>query len=162
MVTLRKAGAMLIGISSVHRRLGLMYDRWLDFHGKDDPDVLVIKAPSMIFNSTIPEADIAADMRLDPDKARAEWFSEWRTDIASYIDRELVEELIDHGVRERPYDPAIRNYVAFSDESGGSGADSSTLSICHRERDGTIVQDLLRIWRPPFLPVDALPRKRGS
>jgi hypothetical protein len=49
--------------------------------------------------------------------------------------------------------------VAFSDESGGSGADSSTLSICHRERDGTIVQDLLRIWRPPFLPVDCIAEK---
>jgi hypothetical protein len=159
MVTLRKAGAMLIGISSVHRKLGLMYDKWLDHHGKEDPDVLVIKAPSATFNPTITEADIAADMRLDPDKARAEWFSEWRTDIAAYIDRDLVEGMIDHGIRERPYDRNIPNYTAFSDESGGSGQDSSTLSICHRERDGTVVQDLLRIWRPPFLPVDVIAEK---
>jgi hypothetical protein len=61
LVTLRKAGSILIGISSVHRKLGLLYDKFLVHHGKDDPSVLFIKAPSVTFNPTIDQADIGLD-----------------------------------------------------------------------------------------------------
>jgi hypothetical protein len=151
LVTPRRAGAILIGISSVHRKLGLLYDKFLAHYGKDDPNVLVIKAPSITFNATIEQADIDLDTARDPEKAAAEWQSVWRTDISTFVDRDLVESLIDRGVRERAPDPAIRNYIAFSDEAGGgSGGDASTLAIVHQDRDKRIVQDLMRIWRPPF------------
>ena len=159
LVTLRQAGSLLIGISSVHRKLGLLYDKFVSYHGKPDPDVLVVKAPSRTFNPTISERDITLDMRLDPDKGRAEWLSEWRTDISSFIDREIVEGLVDIGIRERGYDPAIRNYVAFADESGGSGQDSSTLCIVHAEAGGLVVQDVARRWPPPFSPSDVIAEK---
>jgi hypothetical protein len=159
MVTLRRAGSILIGISSVHRKLGLLYDKFLAHHGKDDPSVLFIKAPSVTFNPTIDQADIDLDTALDPEKARAEWLSEWRTDISNYIDRDLVESLIDVGVRERPHNPAIRNYVAFADESGGSGSDASTLCIVHQDHDQRIIQDLARRWSPPFVTSSVIEEK---
>jgi hypothetical protein len=85
--------------------------------------------------------------------------SEWRTDISNYVDRDVVESLIDRGVRERPHDPEIRNYVAFSDESGGSGGDSSTLSIVHLDSDGRVIQDLARRWSPPFVTSSVIEEK---
>jgi len=39
LVTLRQAGAMIIAISTVYRCGGLLFDKWLKHHGKDDPNV---------------------------------------------------------------------------------------------------------------------------
>jgi hypothetical protein len=44
-----------------------------------------------------------------------------------------------------------QRYTAFTDPSGGS-ADSFTLAICHRERDGRVVLDVVREREPPFSP----------
>jgi hypothetical protein len=66
LMTLRKAGSMLIGISSVHRKLGLLYEKITRYQGQDDPHVLAIRAPSVTFNPTIDQADIDTDMSLDP------------------------------------------------------------------------------------------------
>jgi hypothetical protein len=38
------------------------------------------------------------------------------------------------------------------DPAGGSGSDSMTLGICHAERSGRVVLDLLVERRPPFSP----------
>jgi hypothetical protein len=159
LITLRKAGSMLIGISSVHRKQGLLYDKFIAHHAKDDPSVLVVKAPSITFNPTIDQEDIDLDMALDPEKARAEWLSEWRTDISTFIDRSLIEELIDYGCRERPYESNIHNYSAFVDESGGAGSDASTLAIVHADPHGVIIQDAMRIWKPPFSPASVINEK---
>ncbi len=40
----------LIGISSPYKRSGLLFQKWKDFYGKNDPNVLVIKAPSIVLN----------------------------------------------------------------------------------------------------------------
>jgi hypothetical protein len=160
LVTLRKAGSILIGISSVYRRLGLLYDKITAHAGKNDPHVLAIRAPSVTFNPTIDQADIDLDTALDPEKAAAEWQSVWRTDINTFVDRTLVESLVDRGVRERPYDRTISSYTGFADEAGGgAGGDSSTLSIVHQGRDGQVVQDLMRIWRAPFVPAAVVEEK---
>jgi hypothetical protein len=160
LVTLRRAGSILIGISSVHRKLGLLYDKVTAHAGRDDPHVLAIRAPSLTFNPTIDAGDIDLDTSLDPDKARAEWQSEWRDDINAFVDRLLVEGLIDRGVRERPPDPAIHSYVGFADEAGGSkGGDASTLAICHAESDGRIIQDLMRVWPAPFVSTAVIAQK---
>jgi hypothetical protein len=44
------------------------------------------------------------------------------------------------------------SYRAFVDPSGGSGQDSMTLAIGHRDRDGRGVLDAIRERRPPFSP----------
>jgi hypothetical protein len=77
--------------------------------------------------------------------------------------RNLIATIaIDRGVYERSYDPALRGrYVAYTDESGGSGGDASTISIAHAEPDGRVIQDLLRVWKPPFSPYEVIGEKAG-
>jgi hypothetical protein len=152
LMTLRKAGALIIGISSVYRRAGLLYDKWQDHHGKPG-DVLVIKAPSRTFNPTLDEAAIVADMALDPARGAAEWLSEWRNDIAAFVSREAVEAVIIPGRRELLPRADVR-YFGFCDPAGGSGADAMTLAICHVEGSAAErrILDCIREWKPHFSP----------
>jgi hypothetical protein len=148
---MRHQGSMKIMISSAYRRTGLFYERYKQCYGKDDDDTLVVLGASRLFNPTLDQAVIDRELAKDRPRASSEYLCEWRDDLSSYIDRTLVEELVDRGVRERAYDPAIRNYVGFADEAGGSGSDASTLAIVHKDREHKIIQDLIRIWRPPFV-----------
>jgi hypothetical protein len=150
MATPRKAGAMLIGISTTYRRSGLLFSKWREHHGKDGDDVLVIRQPSIVYNPTLDEADIAADIERDPERGAAEWLSEWRSDLADFVDRAVVESLVEPGRFELPRLSSC-SYVAFCDPSGGS-SDSMTLAIAHAEKDGHGVLDAVREVRPPFSP----------
>jgi hypothetical protein len=162
MITLRGAGAMLIAMSSVYRKQGLLYEKFSKHHGREDGDVLFVKAPSVVLNPTLAGAVEAAEIerlrREDRERAAAEWDSEWRSDIAALFDRAALEAAIDWNVRERAHDRRFR-YVAATDESGGNGRDASSFTICHIERSGLITQDLIRIWRPPFKPAAVIAEK---
>jgi hypothetical protein len=148
MVTL--PDSMLIGITTVYRKAGLAYDKFRNHYGKDDPDILVIKAPTRAFNPLIPQSFIDQQLDLDPEVNAAEYLSEFRADLADYVDRAVIEAAVDPSVRERPYTSGTK-YTGFVDPSGGSG-DAMTLAIAHREPDGTAILDLLREARPPFSP----------
>jgi hypothetical protein len=82
----------------------------------------------------------------------------WRADISSLLDRAVLEQLVAPGVHEREYDPRC-HYVAFADESGGNGGDASTLAIAHVDKDKRIIQDMIRVWKPPFSPSAAIKQK---
>jgi hypothetical protein len=142
-------GSMLVAISTGYRKSGLLWTKYKKHYASDDPDVLVIKAPSLALNPTLDQAVIAKELEGDPARARAEYLGEFRDDIASFVDPEAIESCIIRGRRELPANSAVR-YVAFCDPSGGS-SDSMTLAIAHREND-RIVVDLLREVRPPFSP----------
>lgn len=142
-------GSMLIGITSSYRRSGLAYDKWRSHYAQADDDVLVVKGPSMIFNPTLPQRIIDAALARDPEAASAEWLSEWRSDLCDFLDRELIEAAVDHGVRIRPPQSGIR-YVAFADPSGGRG-DSFTAAIAHAESKAAVL-DCLYERRAPFDP----------
>jgi len=79
--------------------------------------------------------------------------------LSSFVDAGLVDELIDHGTAERPHDALVHSYHAFADESSGQGKDASTLGICHRDAHGRVIQDLLRVFRPPFSPSAVIEQK---
>jgi hypothetical protein len=148
-------GSMLVGISSPHRRSGLLYDRWKESFGKDDPDVLVIRAATPLLNPSLDQSIIDRDMARDPARARAEWYAEWRDDLSSYVPRELIEGAVDHGVRVRPPVPGVK-YSAFADPSGGV-SDSFCASVSHREGfDGeTVIVDCVIEIPAPCNPVEA-------
>jgi len=140
---------MLVGISTPYKKSGLLYEKFAKHYGRNDPDVLVIQAPSLKLNPTLDAGFIAEQLELDPEANGAEWNATWRSDIGSLVDPAVVQKLVAHGRHELP--PMHRAvYTAFTDPSGGS-ADSFTLSICHREKDVAIV-DLIREVRPPFSP----------
>jgi hypothetical protein len=147
--------SMLVGISSPHRRNGLLYDKFKQSYGKDDADVLVIRAPTTVLNPTIPQSIVDDALARDPAAARAEWLAEWRDDIAAFLDRELLEAAVDGGVVVRPRVPGVR-YIAGADPSGGV-ADSFCLAIAHAEGETVVVDCLLEIGAP-FNPTAATKR----
>ena len=142
-------GAMLIGISTPYRRAGLLYERWQEFYGTDDDDVLVVRGPSVMFNPTLSQDMIDRSMARDPEAGAAEWMAEWRSDIADYVSREVVAACVADGRFELPPRPGI-TYQAFADPSGGS-SDSFTMCLSHTEGEKAVL-DVLREVRPPFSP----------
>ena len=87
---------MLIGISSPYRKTGLLYQKHRDHFGQDSDDVLVVQAPSRVFNPTLDEQIIAAAISADPEAAIAEWEGEFRSDISSFLDDEIIERAVDY------------------------------------------------------------------
>jgi hypothetical protein len=148
-------GSMLIMISSPHRRSGLLYDKWKESYGRDDPDCLVIQAPTLTLNPSLDPKIVAKDLARDPARARSEWFAEWRDDLSSYVPRELIEGAVDNGVKVRPPVPGVR-YSAFADPSGGV-SDSFCASVSHREGfDGeSVIIDCVIEIPAPCNPVEA-------
>lgn len=146
-------GAMLVGISTPYRRSGLLFDRWRRSYGKPDAQVLVVKGPSTAFNPLLPQRVIDQALERDPEAAAAEWLAEWRSDLADFVAREIVDAVTVRGRVEIPPNGGVE-YRAFVDPSGGS-SDSMTLAIAHAEGDRAIL-DCIREVRPPFSPSSAV------
>jgi len=150
----RMDGSMSILISTVHKRSGLLYQRFKDHYGRDSDDTLVVRGTTMQFNPLFDAKTIARQIEEDPQRYNAEYNSQWRDDLASFISRELLEAAVDRGVIVRQ--PASdAHYHAFADSSGGRH-DSFTLGISHRAKDGTIVLDLSHERKPPFNPSEVV------
>ncbi|MCA8907996.1 MAG: hypothetical protein KDA64_08945 [Rhodospirillaceae bacterium] len=142
-------GGLLVGISSPYRRQGVLFETWRDCYGTDDPNTLVVQAPSLVMNPSLDPKIVERAEARDAAKAAAEFGAQFRTDIESYISRDVLDALVTPDLFERPPLPDTR-YVAFVDPSGGS-KDSMTLGIAHLEA-GKAVLDLVRERRPPFSP----------
>ena len=153
---LRGAGSntMIIGISTPYKPAGLLYDKWKKNWGeKGSDDILVVRAGTLVFHPTFDQSVIDRALEEDPEKFRAEYFAEWRRDIADYVDRAVVEAAVMNGVRETaPIHGVV--YEAFVDPSGGQ-VDSFTLAIAHREGERGVL-DCVREARPPFRPKDVV------
>jgi hypothetical protein len=149
-------GAILLNASSPYRRAGVLWTTYQRHFGKDGARVLVWKADTATMNPKIDPAIIAEAYEDDPESAASEYGAEFRTDIADFIGRAVVEACIEAGCHERPpARSAGRRYSAFIDAAGGSGTDSMTLAIGHSE-DGIPVLDALRERKPPFSPDDVV------
>ena len=130
MKTLRDQ-AMLVGISSAHKKSGLLYSKFQQCYGKDDPKVLVVKATSMQLNPTLPADEIEAEIAANPDLKRAEYLYEWRQDISSFVEAEIIDAAIMPDVTIiEPH--RGRSYVGFVDVSGGV-RDAHALGISFRD-----------------------------
>ena len=147
--------SMLVSISTPYRRQGLTYERYRDYFGKDDPNVLVIVAATRTLNPLIDQSIIDQALEDDPVAARSEWLAEFRPDLSDFIARESVERCVDVGVYERP-PLSNHSYVCFVDPGGGAaGGDSMTMCIAHREHDMVVI-DALRERVPPYDPDDVI------
>jgi hypothetical protein len=150
---LRLPGSTLTIISTPYRRAGLLYNKFAKHYGKNDDDVLVVKAPSIILNPTLDQSIIDQALADDPSANAAEWLAEWRDDLASYIPRQLIEQAIDAGVTIRPYDSQWR-YFSFIDASSGQ-QDSFTCAVVHLEGDVAYLDCLIEI-KAPFSTTEAV------
>ncbi|MGA8651933.1 MAG: hypothetical protein WB677_15195 [Xanthobacteraceae bacterium] len=145
-------GVLLLG-SSVHRKKGYMYRKFKQLHGNEDTDDICWFAPSAIMNPKLPQDIVERALAEDAAKAGAEYLNRWRDDLSDFIPLDVVESCSDFGVHERPPQQGI-HYVAYCDPAGGTGSDSFTIAIAHREYDkaGTVRVDLLRERKPRFVP----------
>ena len=142
-------GSMLICASSPYARRGAMWEAYRRYYGQDEAPVLVWKAPTRTMNSSFPQKVIDAAMERDPAHAAAEYGAEFRSDIETFVTREVVDAAVVPGRFEIP--PIMgTSYRAFVDPSGGS-ADSMTMAVAHVEAE-TGILDCVREVRPPFDP----------
>jgi hypothetical protein len=146
-------GGKLVALSSPYARKGALWNTFRRHYGGASERILVAKAPTLVMNPTIDPQVVADALAEDPAAASAEWLAEFRTDVESYISREVVEACIEPGVLERA--PLSRfSYCGFCDPSGGS-SDSMTLAIAHEEGDRVVV-DAIRERKAPFNPTDVV------
>lgn len=147
-------GAMLLCASSPHARRGALWEAYRKHFGRDGDPVLVWQASTRDMNPSVSQAYIDSHMAEDPARAQAEYYAQFRTDVETFISREVVDAAIVPGRQELPRIDGVR-YVGFVDPSGGS-SDSMTLAIAHVETDTSGVKravvDLIRETRPPFSP----------
>jgi hypothetical protein len=147
----RVVGSRLILISSAHKRSGLLYQKWKDFYGRNDSNILVVRGTTLQFNPTFDAQIIEQQLAEDRQLYGAEYLSEWRDDLASFVSRQLLEAAVDTDVIVRPPQEGVQ-YYSFDDPSGGA-RDSYTLGIAHQDsRSNDVILDLIREWFAPLNP----------
>jgi hypothetical protein len=103
--------------------------------------------------STLPQAEIDRALSEDRPRNEAEYLSIWRSDIDNYISREVVEGCLGDYHEQLP--AANTSYHAFVDPASGSGEDSFTLSVAHKQNSQIFI-DCVREIRPHFSPAAAV------
>lgn len=144
-------GSMLIGISTAYARKGILYEVYRRHYGKDSKNVLVWKATTREMNPTVPEKFIKDAMEEDLARANAEFYSIFREDIETFLPISAIEAAIVKGRHVLLYESGNKS-EAFVDPAGGSGSDSMTLAIGHKDENGKIIIDRLEERKPPFHP----------
>jgi hypothetical protein len=86
---------ILLNASSPYRRAGLLWTTFQRHYGRDDARVLVWKADTATMNPRVDPAIIAEAYEDDPESAASEYGAEFRTDIADFVSRQIVEACIE-------------------------------------------------------------------
>tara|TARA_R110002124_G_scaffold239494_1_gene404677 strand:+ start:7033 stop:8439 length:1407 start_codon:yes stop_codon:yes gene_type:complete len=131
----------LVALSSPYAKRGILWAAYKRYFATADKRVLVAQAPTLIMNPSLDPAIVEQALEEDREAAKAEYLAQFRGDISSFLDVELLEQC----TRPKPLElPPARNsdYRAFVDPAGG-GADEFTLSIGHKEGLCTVI-DLVR------------------
>jgi hypothetical protein len=135
-------GGKLVALSSPYAKRGILWDTFKRTFADDaESRVLVAKAPSRLMNPTLPQYVVDDAMREDPEAARAEYLAEFRSDVSTFLDADLLAGCVRPEPLEMHPARGVR-YVAFVDPAGG-GADEFTLAIGHQERGQTVL-DVVR------------------
>lgn len=144
---LASLGGRLVCVSSPYARRGAMWEMHTRYFGTEDARVLVVQGDTRAWNPTIDASVIDAAYAADPAAAAAEWGAQFRTDVETFVPREVVDACVVPGRTVLPPVAGVR-YHAFADPSGGS-SDSFTVAVAHTE--GTrVVLDFVREARSPF------------
>ncbi|MDM8167014.1 hypothetical protein [Roseovarius sp.] len=134
-------GAPLIALSSPYAKRGVLWNQYRRHYGEGESSVLVAQAASRTMNPTLPERVVDDAMKDDAARASAEYLAHFRSDIATL----LAPELIENAMRPKPLEIPPANgleYIAFTDPAGG-GSDEFTMAIGHKE-EAAVVVDLVR------------------
>ena len=145
--------SLLISISTPYSRRGVLWETFKKNYGQAGK-TFVWKSPSLKMNPTLSQDIIGDALKDDPAAARAEWLAEWREDIEGFLSLDLVEAVV---IPDRGDLPKVTGfeYLAFLDPSGGRN-DSFTIAICHSEKSGKIIIDVLKERPSPFRPTEVV------
>ena len=133
----------LIALSSPYAKRGALWDTYSRHYGKPG-SILVAQAATLTMNPSLPERVVDEAMERDPDAARAEYKAQFRSDLETFLLREVVDMAVRTSPLELPFEKAHK-YFAFVDPAGG-GVDEYCLAIGHREDETTVI-DVLRARR---------------
>lgn len=142
-------GGMLLCASSPYARRGALWDAYRRWFGKTTAPALVWKADTRTMNPTVPQRVVDDAYERDAASAAAEFGAEFRSDVETFVAREVIDAATAPGRYELPPMAGVV-YRAHCDPSGGS-VDSMTLAIAHREGNVAIL-DAVRERKPPFSP----------
>jgi hypothetical protein len=145
--------SLLISISTPYSRRGVLWETFKKNYGQAGK-TFVWKSPSLKMNPTLSQDIIGDALKDDPAAARAEWLAEWREDIEGFLSLDLVEAVVIPGRGDLSRVTGVE-YLAFLDPSGGRN-DSFTAAICHSEKSGKIIIDVLKERRSPFRPTEVV------
>jgi hypothetical protein len=149
---LATTGGPLFAIGSPHARKGETYNTYNKHYGPNgNPAILVANGPTKLFNPTIKQSVIDRAYEDDPAVAASEWGGQFRSDLETYVNPEIVDACTVRGVYRLNPIKGI-SYIAHADPSGGS-QDSFTLAIGHVDGDVGVL-DVLLEKRPPFISID--------
>lgn len=140
-------------ISSPYARKGWCWKTYQKNFSNDYGRVLVWNAPSRTMNNTLPQSVVDDAIAEDLQSAKSEYLGEFRDDVAAFLPREVIENLVVKNRFSLMPRRGIR-YFAFCDVSGGRG-DDAALAIAHREGRKVVI-DHVRRWKPPFNPHEAV------
>jgi hypothetical protein len=142
--------SILLNASSPYRKRGVLYAAYSKHYGVDGARVLVWQATTLEMHPDFDASIVEQAYEDDPEAASAEYGAQFRNDLSDFVSRDVVNAVTIMGRFEIAPIGGL-NYVGFVDPSGGSGSDSMTLAIAHREGDRCIL-DAVREVRPPFSP----------
>lgn len=131
----------LIALSSPYSKKGELWEHFRRYYGQNHHSIIFAKAPSKLMNPTLPDRVIEQAKERDLAAALAEYEAEFRNDIESFIDVDVLNRASRSEPETLPR-RAGNNYFAFADPNGG-GADGYALAIGHKEKSGKIVIDLI-------------------
>lgn len=148
--------AMIVVISSAYASHGPFFETFRRYYGADDPRVLFGRATTRDTNPTVSEEFIADELARDPASASAEYLSQFRSDVSSFLDADLIDKATRNAPREIEHTAMTptgghRRYFAGLDVSGGRG-DAAALAIVFVEADARRVA-LTRHWPSPHNPI---------
>jgi hypothetical protein len=151
---LATTGGPLIIASSPYAKRGVLFEAHKRHYGADgDPLILVAQGASRNFNPSLPQSVVDRAMERDAASASAEYLAQFRSDVETFVSREVIDAAVVQGRYELPPMSGV-SYFGFVDPSGGS-ADAMTMAIGHRQ-DDVAVLDAVRERRPPFSPEDVV------
>lgn len=172
---LATTGGPLVVLSSPFSEEGAVWEAHRDHYGKTGlvegvgpegepvtaPRPLIWQAPTLRMNpnNKALRARVRAAYATDPGAASAEYGGLFRQVTEGFLPKELIAAAVATGVEALPYHPSYPHRAAF-DPASGTGADSATLSIA-RLVDGVSELALLKEWRPPFDPAEAIREAAG-
>ena len=156
----RVPNSLLLAISSPHSARGALYESNRKYFGNNESDsVLFWLSKTKDMNPQFDADEIKRAFEEDPGSAKTEYDAEFKKESESFISAEMYDACVatDRQVLTPSRD---KNYVAFVDTAGGSGSDSTALSIGHIEQnkdDASIYFiDVLVERKPPFDPAATL------